>query len=345
MTAVAGPRPSALRRLGAHHPIATFALRRIALGVLLVVAVSFLVFIATNLLPGDAAQAMLGNHGTAAQVQEVRHQLGLDRPLLTRYASWAVGMLHGDLGTSLTGGSSALSGGVSGRAVSSVISEPVRNTLVLGLTAVVILVPLSLLLGVIAGIRPNGFLSNVVSGLTLAGLSVPDFVVATLLILFVAVDLHLLPPVSLLSPGDSPLAHPEILVLPVAALLIVSVGFTTRQIRAGVVRALESEYVEMARLNGVAERTVVLRWALRNALAPSIQTFAQIIQYLLGGVVLIEFVFGYPGIGAGFVQYVTARDLPTVQAVATLLAVVYIGINIVADLLVVIVIPKLRTGQ
>lgn len=347
MTTAAISSQLGIRRFLGRHPIATFMLRRIGLGALLVVAVSFLVFLATNLLPGDAARAMLGGRGTPTQIEAVRHELGLDRPLLARYGTWATGMLHGDLGTSLTGGSSALTGGgaMSGRPVSSIIDEPVRNTLVLGLLTVVILAPLSLLLGVLAGVRPRGLIGQFVSVLTLAGLSVPDFVVATLLILLFAVTWGLLPPVSLLAPGESPLSDPAILVLPVAALLIVSVGFTTRQIRAGVMRAMESDYVEMARLNGIPERKVVLRWALRNAVAPSIQTFAQIIQYLLGGVVLTEFVFGYPGIGAGFVQYVSARDLPTVQAVATLLAVVYIGMNILADLLVTLAIPKLRTGQ
>jgi peptide/nickel transport system permease protein len=345
-TVAASPRVGIHGLLG-RHPLASFVLRRVAVGALLVVAVSFLVFLATNLLPGDAARAMLGGRGSTAQIEAVRHELGLDRSLLVRYGTWATGMLHGDLGTSLTGGSSALSSGdaISGRPVGSIIAEPVRNTLVLGLLTVVVLVPLSLLLGVLSGVRPRGAVGQVVSVLTLAGLSIPDFVVATLLILLFAVTWQWLPPVSLLSPGESPLSHPIILVLPVAALLIVSVGFTTRQIRAGVMRAMESDYVEMARLNGIPERKVVLRWGLRNAVAPSIQTFAQIIQYLLGGVVLIEFVFGYPGIGAGFVQYVSARDLPTVQAVATLLAVVYIGMNILADLLVTLAIPKLRTGQ
>lgn len=339
--------PVGIRRLLHRHPIASFLLRRVALGVLLVFAVSFLVFLATNLLPGDAARAMLGGRGSPAQIEAVHHELGLDRPLLVRYGSWAAGMLHGDLGTSLTGGSSALTSGdaISGRPVGSIIAEPVRNTIVLGLITVVVLIPLSLVLGVLSGVRPHGVTGQAVSVLTLAGLSVPDFVVATLLILVFAVTWPLLPPVSLLAPGESPLSHPTILVLPIAALLIVSVGFTTRQIRAGVMRAMESEYVEMARLNGIPERKVIVRWALRNAVAPSIQTFAQIIQYLLGGVVLVEYVFGYPGIGAGFVQYVSARDLPTVQAVATLLAVVYIGMNILADLLVTLAIPKLRTGQ
>jgi peptide/nickel transport system permease protein len=345
--APAGPRRPR-RRLLARHPLARFVVRRLAVGVVLVLAVSFLVFLATNLLPGDAARAMLGPRARPAQLAAFRHELGLDRPLLSRYGDYLNELAHGRLGYSLTGGSSALSGDtaeISRRPVSGIIAEPVRNTLVLGLVTVALLLPLSLVLGVLSGIRPDGVLAQVVSVLTLAGLSVPEFVVGTLLILAFAVSLHWFPPVSLLAPGQNPFEHPEILVLPVLTLLVVSVGFTTRQIRAGVMRAMDSEYVEMARLSGIAERRVVLRWGLRNALAPSIQTFAQIVQWLLGGVVLVEVVFSYPGIGAGFVQYVASRDLPTVQSVAILVAAIYIGMNILADLLVVLVVPRLRTEQ
>jgi len=349
MTSLVTPTPSRRRhQLLRNHPIGWFILRRVGLGALLVIVVSFLVFLATNLLPGDAARAMLGGRASEGQVAVVRQELGLDRPLMVRYGAWLGDLSRGDLGRSLTGGTTALSGSagdMSARSVISIVAEPIRNTLVLGLITVALVIPLSLLLGVLSGVRPGGRVDQIVSVLTLVGLSVPDFVVGTLLILGFAIALPWLPPVSMLAPGESPLGSPQMLVLPVLALVIVSVGFTTRQIRAGVMRAMESDYVEMARLNGILERRVVLRWGLRNALAPSIQTFAQIIQYLLGGVVLIEFVFDYPGIGAGFVQYVAARDLPTVQSVAMLVAVLYIGLNILADLLVILAIPKLRTAQ
>jgi peptide/nickel transport system permease protein len=348
MTSTAPPVPSPRRRrFLANHPIARFLIRRVALGALLVIAVSFLVFLATNLLPGNAARVMLGGRASEAQVAVVQRELGLDQPLLARYASWVGNLVRGNLGRSLSGGPTALSGGgnTSGRSVSSIVAQPVRNTLVLGLITVALLIPISLLLGVVSGVHPDGLVGQGVSFMTLAGLSIPDFVVGTLLILGFALTLRLLPAVSMLGPGQSPLGSPEILVLPVLTLLIVSVGYTIRQIRAGVIRAMESEYVEMARLNGIPERRVVWRWGLRNAIAPSIQTFAQIIQYLLGGVVLTEFVFDYPGIGAGFVQYVGARDLLTVQSVAVLIAALYIGLNILADLLVMLAVPKLRTAQ
>jgi peptide/nickel transport system permease protein len=333
------------RRLLAAHPLVQFTLRRVAIGVLLVWVVSVLVFMATNLLPGDAARAALGARATEAQVAQVRHDLGLDRPVLTRYGEWMGGMVQGDLGSSLTAGGTIFGASGSKTAVSDLIGAPVRNTLILALAALLVVIPLSIALGVLAGIRPGGPVDRVISTVTLAGLAVPDFVVGTVLVLLFAVGLALLPPVSLVAPGESPLANPDILVLPVATLVVATLGFATRQIRAGVAKAMDSEYVEMARLNGVRERRVVLGWALRNSIAPSIQTITQVAQYLLGGVVLTEYVFGYPGIGAGLVQYVAARDLMTVQTVAVLIAVIYVTLNILADLLVVVVVPRLRTAR
>lgn len=339
---LAGGRVGVLDR----HPLVRFALRRAAIGVVLMVAVSVFVFASTELLPGDAARAALGAKASEAQVQTVRHQLGLDRPLVVRYGEWVQGLLTGNLGTSLVAGNIGLAGASTSRTpVADLIAEPVRNTLVLGAVTIAVLIPLSFAIGVLAGIRPGSALDQIISVLTLAGLGMPEFVVGTLLILFLAVNLGLFPPVSLVPPGTSPLDNPLALVLPVATLLVVSVGFAARQIRAGVAEAMRSDYVQTARLYGIRERRIVLRWALRNSVAPAIQTLTQVVQYLLGGVVLVEYVFDYPGIGKGLVEYVAARDIPVIQAVAVLIAAMYIGLNIVADLLVILVVPKLRTAQ
>jgi peptide/nickel transport system permease protein len=339
-------RPARTRPAGGSHPIARFLLRRTAIGILLVIAVSLFVFLATEILPGDAARAVLGAKASDAQVAEVRDALGLDRPMPARYVSWMSGMLHGDLGDSLVAGGASSIGSASARTpVSKLIAEPVRNTLVLGLVTVALLIPLSFGLGVLAGMRPGRWLDNAISGLTLAGLAVPDFIVGTLLILVFAIQAGLLPPVSLVAPGTSPLSDPRLLVLPVATLLVVTTGFAARQIRAGVVRAMESDYVEMARLNGIRESRIIIHWALRNSIAPSIQTLTQVVQYLLGGVVLTEAVFSYPGIGMGLVQYVAARDIPVVQSVTVLVAATYVALNIIADLLVTLVVPRLRTAR
>jgi peptide/nickel transport system permease protein len=180
------------------------------------------------------------------------------------------------------------------------------------------------------------------TGLVLGAL--PEFVLGTILILIFFTELNLLPPLALVPPGTSPLLHINALVLPVLTLLSVSVAFSARQVRAGVVQALRQDYVKMARLGGLPERRVLWRYALRNALAPSVQTFAQSLQYLLGGIIVVETLFGYPGIGQLLVQAVSVRDVTEVQGIALVLAAMYIWINILADLAVVFLVPKLRTG-
>jgi peptide/nickel transport system permease protein len=204
--------------------------------------------------------------------------------------------------------------------------------------------PVAIGLGVVAGTRRGTAADHVISSTTLAFIALPEFLVGTLLVLIFAVSLGLFPPVSLIPPGESPLLHPDLLVLPVATLCAVGSAYVVRMVRAGVLEAMTSDYVDWARLNGIRERRVVLRHGLRNALAPTVQVLALTLQWLVGGIIVVEAVFGYPGLGELLVQGVVTRDLPLVQAVATLIAIVYISINVVADLLVVLLIPKLRTA-
>jgi peptide/nickel transport system permease protein len=229
--------------------------------------------------------------------------------------------------------------------VSELISGRLWNSVVLALVTFAIMIPLSLLLGILAAIRRGRTADHVISGLSVAAIALPEFVTGTMLALGFAVSLKLLPPVSLVPPGQSPLADPSVLVLPVATLLIAGLAYSIRMVRAGMVEAMASDYVQMARLHGIPERRVIWRHALPNALAPSIQVFALTVQWLVGGIVVVETVFQYPGIGQGLVRAVVARDIPVVQAVATMIAVVYIAINIAADLIVVLLIPKLRTAS
>jgi peptide/nickel transport system permease protein len=198
-------------------------------------------------------------------------------------------------------------------------------------------------LGIVAAMRAGRPLDHAVSVSSLAIISLPEFIIGSLLILVFFSWLDVLPPVSLIPPGTSPLAEPKLLVLPVLTLLGASLAASIRMVRAGMVETLNSEYVTMARLNGFAERMVVSRYALRNALAPSVQVFAQNIQYLVGGIVVTEYLFNYPGLGKELVDAVAIRDVRAVQVVALLIAAFYILINIVADLLVVLLVPKLRT--
>ncbi len=317
------------------HPLLWFVLRRLAAGAALLLAVSVLVFAGTQILPGDAANAILGRYATPEGLTALRQQLDLDKPLPQRYATWIGELARGDLGDSVT----------ARRPVTELISERLRNTMVLALVTVVLMLPLAIALGVWTGIRAGRPIDHALSAVSLALISVPEFVTAALLALWIGVVLGLLPAVSLVPPGTSPLDHPEILVLPVVTLLVVVLGYSIRMLRASVADVMSSEYVEMARLNGLPERRVVLRHALPNALAPTVQVIALTILYFAGGVVTVEWVFAYPGIGDLTLRAVGARDLPLVQGIAMVVTTFYIAIITVADLLVILLIPKLRTAQ
>jgi peptide/nickel transport system permease protein len=316
------------------HPLVLFAVRRLAIGVMLLAFVSVLVFGATQVLPGDAASAILGRSATPAQKEIYRKQLGLDKPLHEQYWRWVSHVVRGDLGTSVA----------SQLPVTSFISARVGKSLVLAIAALLVLLPVSLALGIWSGIRRDRPVDHVISVASLALIALPEFVTGTLLVAFIAVALKLLPPTSIIASGGA-LSNPRLLVLPVLTLCLTAAPYMIRMVRSGVSDAMRADYVEMARLSGIPERRVVLRHALRNALAPTVQVFALTIQYLIGGIVIVETVFAYPGLGQGLVQAVVARDIPTVQGVAMLLAAIYIVINIAADVVVVLLIPKLRTGR
>ncbi|MFN8021689.1 MAG: ABC transporter permease [Acidimicrobiales bacterium] len=329
------PRVAARRaRAPRRHPLLWYALRRLATGVLLALAVSVLIFAATQVLPGDAARAMLGREANPVALEQLRDQLGLNRPLVEQYGSWLWDLLHGDLGTSYA----------SRGPVTQLLAGRTFNTLVLSLVALVVIVPLSLVLGAIAGVRRGKPIDHAISGTTLAAVAIPEFVVGTLLAALFAVRWGWLPAVSLVPSGGSPLDKPSILVLPVVTLAISGLAANIRMVRAGVATQMSAEYVEAARLNGVPEGRVIRRHVLRNSLAPSIQTFAITVQWLVSGVIVVEAVFQYPGLGNSLVAAVGLRDGAVVQSLGFLIALTYIVVNIVADLAVVLLIPKLRTS-
>jgi peptide/nickel transport system permease protein len=315
-------------------------LRRIAAGVLTLLVVSLLVFVGTEILPGDAAGAVLGRNAAPEQLAELRAQMGLDRSAAERYLDWVGGLLTGDLGNSAAGFAEG-----SRRPIWGEISAEVGNSLILALLAALIMIPVALLLGVAAAIRAGRATDHTISATSLAIVSLPEFIIGSLLILVFFSWLDVLPPVSLIPPGESPLSYPEELVLPIATLLGASLAASIRMVRAGMIEVLSTEYVQMARLAGFRERTVIRRYALRNALAPSVQVFAQNIQYLVGGIIVVEYLFTYPGIGRELVEAVAIRDVREVQSVAVLIAAVYIALNIVADVLVVLLVPRLRTAR
>jgi peptide/nickel transport system permease protein len=322
------------------HPVARFVLRRVAAGLATLLVVSVLIFLATNALPGNVAQAVLGKSATPATTKYLETELRLNEPLATRYFHWLGGVVRGDLGQSAT----EIAQGAQNAPVSALIGTPLRNSLVLAVGTMVLLIPLSLLLGTIAAVRAGRATDYAVSYGSLVLGSLPEFVLGTLLTLIFFAQLNLLPPVALVPPGTSPLENSEALILPIATLLGAALAFSARQVRAGVIQALRQDYVMMARLSGIPERRVLARYALRNSLATTIQTFALSLQYLFGGIIVVEALYAYPGIGQLLVHGVSDRDVTLVQGVTLVLAALYIAINIVADLVVVLIVPRLRTG-
>jgi peptide/nickel transport system permease protein len=316
------------------HPAASFIARRLATGIVLVWITSLLVFAAASLLPGDAATVILGKYATPENLAIVRERMGLDEPWLDRYLSWLGGVVQGDFGVSLT----------EDVPVWDLLSWRIVNTAILAGIATLLMLPIVIVLGVVSGRNPGRKADNSISVASLTCIGIPDFVIALFLALTIGVGLKLVPPVSLIPAGESPLTHPELLVLPVLTMLLAVLAYSVRMLRAGVVDVMTSDYVRMARLNGISESRVMLKHALPNALAPSIQVVALTILYFAGGVVTVEWIFNYPGVGSALVQAASARDIPTVQAIVLLVAVLYVVVTTIADLLVVMVVPRLRTS-
>jgi peptide/nickel transport system permease protein len=310
-------------------------LRRLALAVLTLWLVSLLVFAATLALPGDAAQAILGREATPARLAALRDQLNLDEPVLTQYLKWLGGIVTGDLGNSAA----------TQEPVSELLSDRVGNSLFLVLISAAVAVPMSILIGVWTAMRRDRPVDHIVSTASLILASLPEFVIGILLILLFATEVfHAFPAVSLLGPGQKAWDDPDVVVLPAATLVLAVVPYISRIMRGSMIEVLESEYVTMATLKGLPRRTVIWRHAVPNAIVPAIQVTALQLAYLAGGVVVVEFVFSYPGIGAALVEAVGNRDMPVVQAVTMLAAGIYVGLNILADVGTILVTPKLRTA-
>jgi peptide/nickel transport system permease protein len=322
------------------HPVLVFLIRRVGTGLVTLLIATILIFLATNALPGDVSEVVLGKHASPQLVASLDKQLGLDQSLPARYVDWLGGLLKGDLGQS----AAQLANGATSAPVSKLIGAPLVNSAVLAIGTILFLIPLSLLAGTLAAVRAGRPSDYAVSYSSLILGSLPEFVLGTFLILIFFSQLHWLQPIASVPPGTSPLDNVKALILPIMTLLGVAMAFCARQVRAGVIEALRQDYVKMARLSGLPEQRVLRRYALRNAIAPSIQTFAQAVQYLFGGIIVVEALFGYPGVGSLLVQAVSLRDVSEVQAITVVLAAVYIAINILADLLVVLLVPKLRTG-
>jgi peptide/nickel transport system permease protein len=315
------------------HPMRSMLLQRLGLGLVTVWIASMLVFLATEVLPGNAALAVLGHSATPQRLHALEIQLHLDRPLVAQYWSWMAGVLHGRFGTSLA----------SGDPVGQLIGPRIANSLALIGVAAVLGILIGVSLGVIAAARRDGIFDHVSSVAALGVTALPEFVVAVaLVILFAAVVLHWFPAVFTIPAGVHVWQEPRAMVLPVLTLVIVIVPYIFRMTRGAMIDALESEYVELAELKGLSGWRILRVHAFPNALPPIVQVIGLVLIYLAGGIVVVEYVFNFPGIGQGLVAAVSDRDIPTIQAIVVLLAIFYVFVNIVTDMIALGVTPRRR---
>lgn len=314
-------------------------LQRLGFGLLTLFVVSIIIFSAVTVLPGDFATAILGQSATPETVAAFRHQVGLDRPPVLRYLVWIGGVVQGNFGESFSSAGALAGGHV--RTVVSLIVPRLENTLFLaGLTAL-IAVPLSLALGMLAALYRNSIFDRVVNLVTLTSISVPEFFVAYILMLFLAVRFPIFYSLANVSLDTPFLERVARCALPVMTLVLVIVAHMMRMTRAAIINLLASPYIETARLKGVSPSRIIYRHALPNAWAPIATVVALNLAYLIVGVVVVEVVFVYPGIGQLMVNSVSARDIPVVQACALIFAVTYIGLNLLADIVSIVTNPRL----
>ena len=312
--------------------ILRLVLRRLVLGAITLVVVSVMVFAGTEILPGDVAEAILGQDSAPDTVAALRKELGLDKPGYVRYFQWLTGMFTGHLGESLA----------TGREISNIIALRLPMTLLLGGVTAVIAVPLALTLGLLAAMYPGTWFDRSVTTGTLCFISGPEFLIATLLVMLFAVSLHWLPAIAYLSEGATFQQMARALALPVMTLTAAILAPMTRMTRSAVINVLTSPAVEMAILKGVPRGRIIFRHALPNALSPIFNVIAINLAYLVSGVVVVEVIFAYPGMAKLMVDGVSYRDIPTVQACAMLFCSFYVGLTLLADIFSIMANPRLR---
>ncbi|MBT1540535.1 ABC transporter permease [Curtobacterium flaccumfaciens pv. flaccumfaciens] len=310
-------------------------LRRVGIALLTVVLASLFVFLAVQALPGDVAQQLLGQNATPDAVKQLRETLGLDQNVWLRYLQWLGGAVHGDFGTSL----------VSGEPVAPTLFTAFRNSMLIAVPAMLVGVTVSLTLGVVAGVRRGRPSDKVISIVSLVVMSVPEFMVATVLVLLFAIGLPVFPAV-VLRGSDATVAEllPTIW-LPIIVLTLAMAAYIVRTARSSTIDVMASEFVTTAELKGLTMRRVVWKHAVPSALLPTLNVVALNVAWLLGGVVVVENVFNYPGMGKLMLESVFNRDLPTIEAIALLSALIYVVCNLAADLVALALDPKLRTRQ
>lgn len=313
-------------------PVLKLIAQRIALGILLLLAISVLIFAGTQILPGDVAQAILGQSATPESLANLREQLGLNNPAYVRYFHWLGGVLTGDLGTAMS----------SGQDIATSIKDRLWNTLFLAFWAAIVAVPLAIILGLIAVRYRNGWVDKLISGLALASTSFPEFFIGYVLVYFFAVKWQIFPGISTVYDGMPFGERMQAIALPATALTLVVLAHMMRMTRAAILNVMQSAYVETAELKGLSAFNVIRKHAFPNAIAPIINVVMLNLAYLIVGVVVVEVIFVYPGMGQYLVDHVTKRDVPVVQAVGLIFAAVYISLNIIADIAAIVANPRLR---
>ena len=314
------------------HPVLKLLVQRIALGLLLLFAASILIFVGTQILPGDVAQNILGQGATPETLANLRAELGLNDPPLTRYLSWLFAAMQGDLGTALT----------NGQDIATSMGKRLGNTLFLAICAAVVAVPLAIILGLIAVRYQGRWPDRVISSITLATVSVPEFLLGYIAIFVLSVQFRVFPSLSTVYDGMPFFDKLNAIALPVIVLVLVVLGHMMRMTRAAILNVMQSAYVETAELKGLRKFTIIARHALPNAIAPVVNVVMLNLAYLVVGVVVVEVVFVYPGMGQYLVDHVSKRDVPVVQACGLVFAAVYIGLNLVADVVSILSNPRLR---
>lgn len=311
-----------------------FILRRLAVSIFILIAVSIIIFCATLLLPGSPATAILGQQATPERIAALEAEMNLDKPPLQRYFMWLGGIFTGDLGTSTS----------TGGPVADLLGEPLANSLVLMVLAAVVAIPVGILVGIYAAWWRGTTRDQAITWVTLILAAMPEFVIGIALItLFATSVFKVLPAVTMSPPGSHVWEFPSQLILPTITLALVVSPYIARMTRATMVETLDSGYVEMARLKGVPERRVIFRHALPHAVGPIAQVVAIQLAWLAGGIVVVEYLFRYPGLGVALIDAVNYRDVQVVQAVSLLIAAVYVVVNLIADIVSITANPKLRS--
>jgi peptide/nickel transport system permease protein len=312
--------------------MARFILRRLGFMVLTVIVASIIIFWATTVLPGDVASQVLGRFATPQAKAQLRHQLGLDKPVPVQYVTWLGRYAHGDWGESPS----------MDEAVRPVVFERLRNSLMLALLAFALYVPLGILLGLIAALRKNTWADNLISIGSLAFIGLPEFVSGIVLISIFAVQLHWFPAQSDIDPHSTFVQAFPYLVLPAVTVALTSLAYVVRMTRSSTVDVLQMDYVRTANLKGLPSRKVLFTHVLRNSLLPTITVVAIGIGWLIGGLIITEDVYGYPGLGRLLLFAIQRRDLVLIQATALLIVIIYVVANLAADVLYAVLNPRIR---